>query len=224
MIQAVVDFLKDFGPWGLFIHSFLDAVIFPIPAFFLQVSLSLLNPSTAILLATLGYVACLLGTPVGYLLGKLMGKSVLYKFLKKEWIDAATKKFQENGETAILIGSFTPIPFKVFTILSGCLNFPLWKLIGYAAVGRAVKFYAVGLLFYFYGKAAENMVQDVSLYIFLGGIPVVVVFLLARRYLRKKKTSANVIEVQEVEVHEQEVTETPALPLVAEQQRTTNVD
>ena len=224
MIQAVVDFLKDFGPWGLFIHSFLDAVIFPIPAFFLQVSLSLLNPSTALLLATLGYIACLLGTPVGYMLGKLMGKSVLYKFLKKEWIDAATKKFQENGETAILIGSFTPIPFKVFTILSGCLNFPLWKLIGYAAVGRAVKFYAVGLLFYFYGRAAENMVQDVSLYIFLGSIPIIVVYLLVRRYLRKKKTSANLIEVQEVEEHEQEVTEPRALPLVAEQQRTTNVD
>ncbi|MEF2246150.1 MULTISPECIES: YqaA family protein [unclassified Paenibacillus] len=224
MIQAVVDFLKDFGPWGLFIHSFFDAIIFPIPAFFLQVSLSLLNPSSALLLATLGYIACLLGTPIGYLLGKLMGKSVLYKFLKKEWIDAATKKFQENGEAAILIGSFTPIPFKVFTILSGCLNFPLWRLIGYAALGRAVKFYAVGLLFYFYGRAAEHMVQDVSLYIFLGGIPVIVIFLLVRRYLKKKKKSANVIEVQETEEQEQEAAAPPALPLVAEQQRTTNVD
>lgn len=224
MIQAVVDFLKDFGPWGLFIHSFFDAVIFPIPAFFLQVSLSLLNPSSALLLATLGYIACLLGTPVGYLLGKLMGKSVLYKFLKKEWIDAATKKFQENGEAAILIGSFTPIPFKVFTILSGCLNFPLWRLIGYAALGRAVKFYAVGLLFYFYGRAAEHMMQDVSLYIFLGGVPVIVIFLLARRYLNTKKKSANVIEAQETAEQEEEAATPPALLLDAERQRTTNVD
>ena len=53
---------------------------------------------------------------------------------EKEWIDAATNMFQKNGEAAILIGSFTPVPFKVFTILSGCLNFrygdfwlmPLW--------------------------------------------------------------------------------------------------
>lgn len=134
--------------------------------FFLQVSLSILNPSTALWLATVGYIACLLGTPVGYYLGKIMGKSVLYKFLKKEWIDAATDKFQKNGEAAILIGSFTPIPFKVFTILSGCLNFPLWRLIGYAAIGRGLKFYIVGSLFYFYGRAAESMVKDVSLYIF----------------------------------------------------------
>lgn len=187
MFQAVIDFLKDFGPLGLFIHAFFDAVIFPIPAFFLQVSLSLLNPSTAIWLATVGYIGCLLGTPVGYYLGKLMGKSVLYKFLKKEWIDSATDRFQKNGETAILIGSFTPIPFKVFTILSGCLNFPLWRLIGYAAIGRGLKFYTVGLLFYFYGRAAEGMVKNVSLYIFLGAVPIVVIFLLFRKRLRKKK-------------------------------------
>lgn len=86
-----------------------------------------------------------------------------------------------------MIGSFTPIPFKVFTILSGCLNFPLWRLIGYAAVGRAVKFYAVGALFYFYGRAAETMVKDVSLYIFLGGVPIIALFLFIRHKIRKKK-------------------------------------
>lgn len=190
MFQAVVDFLKEFGPLGLFIHAFLDAVIFPIPAFFLQVSLSILNPSTALWLATVGYIACLLGTPVGYYLGKVMGKSVLYRFLKKEWIDAATVRFQKNGEAAILIGSFTPIPFKVFTILSGVLNFPLWRLIGYAAIGRGLKFYIVGLLFYFYGRAAESMVKDVSLYIFVGAVPIIVVYLLLRKRHNKKKAIA----------------------------------
>lgn len=187
MFQAVVDFLENYGPWGLFLHSFLDAIIFPIPAFFTQVSLSIVNPTSALWLATAGYIACLLGTPVGYYLGKIMGKSVLYRFLKTEWIDAATSRFQKNGESAILIGSFTPIPFKVFTILSGCLNFPLWRLIGYAAVGRAVKFYAVGALFYFYGRAAESMVKDVSLYTFLGSIPIIAAFLFIRHRLRKKK-------------------------------------
>ncbi|HTG70307.1 MAG TPA: VTT domain-containing protein [Candidatus Udaeobacter sp.] len=199
MFQAVVDFLKEFGPLGLFIHAFLDAVIFPIPAFFLQVSLSILNPSTALWLATVGYIACLLGTPVGYYLGKVMGKSVLYRFLKKEWIDAATVRFQKNGEAAILIGSFTPIPFKVFTILSGVLNFPLWRLIGYAAIGRGLKFYIVGLLFYFYGRAAESMVKDVSLYIFVGAVPIIVVYLLLRKRHNKKKAIA---ETQQAEAEQ----------------------
>ncbi|REK74667.1 YqaA family protein [Paenibacillus paeoniae] len=187
MFQAFIDFLKDYGPLGLFVHSFLDAVIFPVPAFFLQVSLSIMNPTTALWLATVGYIACLIGTPVGYYLGKIMGKSILYRFIKTEWIDAATSRFQKNGEAAILIGSFTPIPFKVFTILSGALNFPLWRLIGYAAIGRAVKFYAVGALFYFYGRAAESMVKDVSLYTFIIAVPLIAIFLFVRSRIRKKK-------------------------------------
>lgn len=196
MFDAFMEFLKDYGPWGLFVHSFLDAIIFPLPAFYLQVLLSSANPSGALWLATFGYVACLLGTPIGYMLGKLMGKSILYRFLKPQWIDAATQKFQQNGEAAILIGSFTPIPFKVFTILSGCLNFPLWRLIGYAAIGRAVKFYAVGTLFYMYGRSANSMVKDISLYIFLGSIPLIAIFLYVRSRMRKKKQAQEVTQQQ----------------------------
>ncbi|MFI2858050.1 YqaA family protein [Paenibacillus sp. JSM ZJ436] len=202
MFQDVMDFLMKFGPWGLFIHSFLDAVIFPVPAFFLQVSLSILHPSSALWLATAGFIGCLLGTPVGYLIGKLLGKSVLYKILKKEWIDAATDRFQKSGEAAILVGSFTPIPFKVFTILSGCLNFPLWRLMAYAALGRATKFYVVGILFYYYGRKAENMVENVSLYIFVIAVPLLLlVMFLVRR--RKRKREAARLEAARLEAEQQ---------------------
>ncbi|MBP1993640.1 YqaA family protein [Paenibacillus eucommiae] len=188
MLQNVMDFLMEFGAWGLFIHSFADAVIFPIPAFFLQVSLSMMNPSTALWLATAGFIGCMLGTPLGYAIGKLLGNAVLYKLLKKEWVDKATAMFQKNGEAAILIGAFTPIPFKVFTIISGCMNFPLWRLICYAALGRAVKFYLVGLLFYLYGNAAEGMVKEVSLYIFLIAVPVLLIAIwLRRRYVKNRE-------------------------------------
>ncbi|MBJ6360173.1 YqaA family protein [Paenibacillus sp. GCM10012307] len=190
MIQSILDFLKDFGVWGLFIHSFIDAIIFPIPAFFLQVSLSLLDPSSALWLATVGFIACLLGTPFGYLIGKLLGKSLLYKILKKKWVDKATEMFNKNGEAAILIGAFTPIPFKVFTILSGCLNFPLWRLMAYAALGRAIKFYAIGILFYVYGRAAEGMVGKVSLYVFLIGVPLILIGLWVRKKIRNRRQPA----------------------------------
>jgi membrane protein DedA with SNARE-associated domain len=107
--------------------------------------------------------------------------------LKKQWIDAATNLFQKNGEAAILIGSFTPIPFKVFTILSGCLNFPLWRLMAYAALGRATKFYVVGTLFYLYGNAAEGMVKDVSLYIALIAVPLILIGIYFKRRRNRRK-------------------------------------
>ncbi|MFF2094467.1 YqaA family protein [Paenibacillus sp. NPDC058174] len=187
MIQDFIDYLMEFGALGLFIHSFIDAIIFPVPALFLQIPLSLVDPSNALWLATVGFVACLLGSPVGYYIGRSLGATVLYKILKKEWVDKATALFQKNGEAAIMIGSFTPIPFKVFTILSGSLKFPLWRLMVYAAIGRAVKFYAIGALFYFYGRSAEGMVKDVSLYIFAIGVPLIVIFLFIRKKMRQKR-------------------------------------
>ncbi|GAA3400644.1 YqaA family protein [Paenibacillus hodogayensis] len=187
MVQNIIDYLSAFGALGLFVHAFLDAIIFPIPALFLQIPLSLVNPNEALWLATVGFAACLLGSPVGYYIGKKIGSTVLYKMLKKTWVDKARELFRKNGEAAILIGSFTPIPFKVFTILSGSLNFPLWKLLAYAAVGRAVKFYAVGTLFYIYGRSAADMVHEVTLYMLVIGIPLILLFLLVRYKVRQRK-------------------------------------
>jgi len=187
MMGQFVEFMGEFGPLGLAIHSFLDAVIFPIPAFFTQVSLSMLNPNNALLLATLGFIASLLGTPVGYLIGKLFGTGILKRFVKPELTEKATNYFKEKGSIAILIGAFTPIPFKVFTILSGVLKYPLWQLMTYAAVGRATKFYVVGVLFYLFDRAAANMVENVSLYIFITVVPIIIIFLVVRKWLRKRK-------------------------------------
>ncbi|MDQ0209207.1 YqaA family protein [Alkalicoccobacillus murimartini] len=194
MIDAILDFLRDFGAWGLFIHAFADAVIFPIPAFFLQVSLSLINPSQALWLATVGYVACMLGTPLGYLIGHLLGDSVLQKFLKKNALEKAQALFTKNGEAAILIGAFTPIPFKVFTIMAGAMKFSLWKLIGYAALGRAVKFYAVGFLFYFYGRAAENLIDSYLTYIFLGIAVLLFIGIMIKRKIQHNKRPETDVE------------------------------
>jgi len=190
LLENMINYVLNYGVWGLVIHSFADAVIFPVPALFTQVSLSLLDPSNALWLATAGFIACLLGTPLGYWIGKGLGHSVMNRMLKKSWVDAASGLIQRNGEAAILIGSFTPIPFKVFTILSGCLNFPLWRLMAYAAIGRAAKFYIVGSLFYIYGRSAEGMVKDVSLYLLAGIVPIVLIIIFIRKRKKRKAEQA----------------------------------
>lgn len=185
MFQAVIDFFMEFGIWGLLIHSFIDAIIFPIPAFFLQVPLSVMSPSSALWLATVGFIGSLLGTPIGYLIGRVVGNSILYKLLKEETVEKVTRMFNKNGESAILIGAFTPIPFKVFTILAGCLNFSLGRLIMFAILGRATKFYAVGLLFYLYDRAAEHMLDSLN-YAF-AGFAVVIAIVVSVVKVRKAK-------------------------------------
>ncbi|WP_339294172.1 VTT domain-containing protein [Paenibacillus sp. FSL W7-1279] len=192
-----MDFLRNLGDIGLFIHAMIDAIIFPIPALFSQLSLSALSPDRAIWLATIGFVGCLIGTPIGYGIGKVSGNLVLTKIMKKKWYDSATTLFTKHGEAAILVGAFTPIPFKIFTILSGCMSYPLWKLLSYAALGRAVKFYTVGILFYVYGRAAEHMVDGVLTIILLSvGALIGGIWLTVRLVKNRKKKRAEVPVVQ----------------------------
>ncbi|MCR8842736.1 VTT domain-containing protein [Paenibacillus sp. SC116] len=193
MVDSILNFLKDFGIWGMMFHSFIDAIIFPIPAFFTQISLSMVDPSNALWLATVGFIGCLLGSPIGYWIGKVAGRSFLNKILKKEWVDSASEMFNKHGEAAIFLGSFTPIPFKIFTILSGSTNFPLWKLMGYAAIGRAAKFYIVGILFYIYGSLAENVINEYfTLISFVLFLVIALVWFLFRKFRAKKKAQINV--------------------------------
>lgn len=195
-----MDFLRNLGDIGLFIHAMIDAIIFPIPALFSQLSLSALSPDRAIWLASIGFVGCLIGTPIGYGIGKASGSLVLNKIMKRKWYDSATALFTKHGEAAILVGAFTPIPFKIFTILSGCMRYPLWKLISYAALGRAVKFYTVGVLFYVYGRAAENMVDSVLTIILLSVGALIGGIWLTVRYLKNRKKKRSEIQI----VHGQE--------------------
>ncbi|MCR8642814.1 VTT domain-containing protein [Paenibacillus sp. N1-5-1-14] len=198
-MDIIMEFLRGFGPIGMFIHGMIDAIIFPIPAFFLQIYLSAIDPDNVIWLATLGFVGSLLGTPIGYLIGKKSGDLILKRYVKKKWMDKATGLFHRHGEVAILIGSFTPIPFKLFTIMAGCMNYSLWKLLGYAAIGRAAKFYIVGVLFYIYGHAAEQMVDRTLMITMLGfGTLIVAGWLLIRFVQRRKKQQREVTLIKEV--------------------------
>jgi membrane protein DedA with SNARE-associated domain len=154
-----------------------------------------------------------LGTPIGYLIGRIIGKKVLNLLLKPEWIDSASNMFKRNGESAILIGSFTPIPFKVFTILSGSLEFSLLKLLLFAAIGRAFKFYAVGILFHFYGSSAKYIIDNYLTLAFLGVALFLTLVLVIKRKIQQKKSFKIMME-ESIDTSGKNITNTgePTLP------------
>lgn len=160
MFEQITQAFMQYGIWGLFGLSFLDSFIVPVPPFFLQIAMSLIDPSSALRYATIAFTGSILGAPMGYILGKWLGKPILKKILPEKWTALATEQFDKNGDTAVLIGAFTPIPFKVFTILSGVFNYSLTKLMLFAILGRGIKFYLIGILFHLYGKHAKVLLDE----------------------------------------------------------------
>ncbi|MBO8164406.1 MAG: DedA family protein [Brevibacillus sp.] len=160
MFETITEMFMQYGQLGLFALAFLDSFILPVPPFFLQIAMSLLSPADALYYATVAFLGSVLGAPMGYLLGKILGKPLMHKVVPARWSEAATEKFTKDGDAAVLIGSFTPIPYKVFTILSGVFGFSLLKLLIYSIFGRGIKFYLIGVLFFLYGKHAKELLDQ----------------------------------------------------------------
>lgn len=160
MFDQIVQSSMHYGQWGLFFIAFLDSFILPVPPFFLQIALSVVAPANALYYATIAFLGSVLGAPIGYVLGKTLGKPILHKILPPRWLDAATLQFEKNGDAAVLIGAFTPIPFKVFTIFTGVFGYPLYKLMIWTVIGRGLKFFLIGVAFHYFGKRAKVMLEE----------------------------------------------------------------
>lgn len=186
MFDQITQIFLNYGIWGLFGLAFLDSFILPVPPFFVQIALSLMDPGAALKYATVAFTGSILGAPIGYMLGKWLGKPLLHKILPDKWTAQATEQFAKNGDAAVLIGSFTPIPFKVFTVLSGVFNYSLTKLMLFAILGRGLKFYLIGILFHLYGKHAKVLLDEYLELTILGiGASVAIVWLIWNK--RRKK-------------------------------------
>lgn len=190
MFESISEIFLQYGPLGLFSLALLDSFILPLPPFFLQMAMSLVQPSNALFYATVAFAGSIAGAPIGYFLGKVLGKPLMHKLIAPKWVNLASEKFTQNGDAAVMIGSFTPIPFKVFTILSGVFGFSLYKLIFYAILGRGIKFYAIGFLFYFYGQHAKELLdQYLELSLMAVAVVMAIVWLIYRRWKKAKNHS-----------------------------------
>lgn len=188
MIEQITEIFMQYGIWGLLGLAFLDSFILPVPPFFLQIAMSLIEPAAALRYATVAFTGSVLGAPIGYFLGKWLGKPLLHKILPDKWTNAATVLFEKNGDGAVLVGSFTPIPFKFFTVLSGVFGYSLTKLMIFAIIGRGLKFFLIGTLFYLYGKHAKVLLDEYLEVTVLGiGVLVGIGWLIWRR--KKQPTS-----------------------------------
>ncbi|MGO0059971.1 YqaA family protein [Brevibacillus fluminis] len=184
MFDSIVQVFMQYGLAGLFALSFLDAIVLPVPPFFLQIAMSLIEPEASLRIATVAFTGSVLGAPIGYMLGKWLGKPLMHKLVPAKWANKAMELFEKNGDAAVIIGSFTPIPFKVFTILSGVFNFSLTRLMFYSILGRGSKFFLIGTLFHFYGKQAKVLLDN---YLEVSLLGVAVILAAGWYILRKRK-------------------------------------
>ncbi|MFP4056404.1 MAG: YqaA family protein [Candidatus Brocadiia bacterium] len=67
--------------------------------------------------------------------------------------------YEEYGVWIVFLAAFTPIPYKVFTILSGLASLNLLAFAAASVVGRSARFFLVGGLIYAFGRPIRRFIE-----------------------------------------------------------------
>lgn len=154
---------KPYAIWALALVSFLESSIFPVPPDALLAPMALARPERAFRYALVCTLASVAGGAAGYAIGSLLYDSVglfllnLYGYGSK--IETVKALYAEYGAWFILIKGFTPIPFKLVTIVSGFMDYPLWQFMGLALVTRGGRFFLLAYVFNRYGDGLRLWIE-----------------------------------------------------------------
>ncbi len=151
------------APWALAVVSFVESSFFPIPPDVMLIPMVLSNRQKAWWYATIATVASVLGGILGYAIGYYLYDAVglpILKFYGREHaLDSFITFVQEYGVPAVIIKGMTPIPYKVVTIAAGVGKMNFLAFIGASIIARAMRFYLVAGLLYFFGEPIRAFIE-----------------------------------------------------------------
>ena len=159
----------------LAIATFLESIFSPIPPDPLLIPMSVLNPNMPILYGLVATVSSVLGALVGHWLGSRLGRPILSRFTSNSRVDQAESLFDRYGGWAVLAAAVTPIPYKVFAILAGVLQYDRGKFFIVSLIGRGVRFLGLGVLLFLFGEQIQIFLEENIRSLSLYGLAVVIV-------------------------------------------------
>lgn len=152
------------APHALFWVAFIESSIFPIPPDVMLIPMALQQRLKAWTYATICTVGSVLGGIAGYAIGfyllEYIGQPVLQLYgLEARWADLAMW-FGEWGVWVLLIKGPTPFPYKVLTIFAGAMHMNLLAFIGASILSRAMRFFLVAGLIYWFGEPVRAFIEE----------------------------------------------------------------
>lgn len=156
---------SPFAPAVLFLNALAEAILFPVPPDLLLIAMCLGSAAAGkASLCFLWALVCSLGSVTGgvtgYFIGLKGGRPIAIRLYKEDKVHAADKLYEKYGVWAVAIAGFTPVPYCVFTVLSGVLRMRLWSFAIVSLFSRAARFFLVATLIFFFGEKVAVFLKD----------------------------------------------------------------
>ncbi|MDX2203464.1 MAG: YqaA family protein [Hyphomicrobiaceae bacterium] len=151
------------APRALAAVSFAESSFFPIPPDVMLIPMILADRSKAWWYATLATIASVIGGIAGYAIGyyvfEYIGEPILRVYGYGAKFEEAKHLFNEWGVWILVAKGWTPFPYKILTISAGAFHMALLPFIVASIITRAMRFYLVATLLYFFGEPIRQFIE-----------------------------------------------------------------
>jgi len=151
------------APHLLFLISFIESSVFPIPPDVMLIPMILARPAKAWAYATIATIGSVLGGIAGYAIGyflfEYLGRPILEFYGYASKFEETADLFRQWGVWFLIAKGWTPFPYKVLTIAAGAFKMDLLAFILASIVARAMRFYLVALLLFWFGEPIKDFIE-----------------------------------------------------------------
>ena len=168
----------------LAIVSFVESSFFPIPPDVMIIPMVISKKNDFIKIFLITTIFSVLGGMLGYLIGAFFfdfGSQIMSFYgYENKLSNIKENLVNSDGFYAwlgiLFLAGFTPLPYKVFTIASGLINFNFFIFIFISLVSRGLRFFIVSYLSYKFGNLfTEFMEKHGSKWFTMIGLLIVII-------------------------------------------------
>lgn len=185
-MEQIILFFQNYGAVGLFIVSFIESFISPILPDLILIPMALAVPEQAIYYSVIATSASVLGGIVGYFIGNRLGLPVLQKYAPAKHVETIHNWLEKYGGWAIFIAAMAPIPYKFVSISAGVFRVNIVVFLIASVFGRGKRFLVEGILIFYYGPKAVELIKTYSNNFIIAFAVVAVIAVIAIVVMRRK--------------------------------------
>ena len=164
----------------IYLISFIESIFFPIPTDIFLIPYVLAKRKEYLKISIYVTAFSVLGGVFAYYIGFFIWNKIspllteIYPiFIFK--LNHFNEKFYEVGIILIIIGGFSPFPYKITCLGSGIIGINIFQFIIFSILSRFLRFFLVSYFVFKYGNATKNIIGK---YINFISIILIIIFIL----------------------------------------------
>ena len=172
----------------LSVVSFIESSFFPIPPDVMIIPMSLAKKDEYLKIFIIATIFSSLGGLFGYFIGSLFTDKaiMLMEFYgyQEQVLQLKNQLNSKSGAYSLWLGTlflagFTPLPFKIFTITSGIINFNIFAFFIICLISRGLRFFIVAYFSVKFGKPFVSFLEKKGgMWFSVAGILIIIIVLL----------------------------------------------